>query len=144
MSGVDGVDCANDGLDSVRNFEDRLITFTNWPSKVNPKELACAGFYYTQKNDIVRCAFCSCEFHNWREGDDPLEDHYRSVKYCDFARVLFECRKKSPISVTTRKAAKPKTINCSFSILYFSIIFIIFLSIFSHQYEVLKELQKRI
>lgn len=37
----------------------RLRTFINWPNtRIHPKDLAKAGFYYTGVQDCVRCIFC--------------------------------------------------------------------------------------
>ena len=78
--------------DKYHNYEKRLITFLNWTNPVNPEDLAHAGFYYTKRGDIVKCAFCQCEFHNWQTGDDPLEDHRRHARHCEFAEILWRCR----------------------------------------------------
>lgn len=104
----DCIDCGYDGLSLVRNFEDRLITFADWSNKVSPEDLASAGFYYTQSEDIVRCAFCLCEFNNWKEDDDPLEDHYKYSNHCEFIKVLWKSRqlKKSNNKLSKREREK--------------------------------------
>ena len=142
-SSVDSVDCGNDGTSLFRNFEDRLATYANWLGKVNPEDLAYTGFYYTQKKDIVRCAFCFCEFHNWSEGDDPLEDHYKAVKYCELARVLWKCRKfKQNKPRKEKRKTKTKTLSCNLNQFFVLIIFVIFLSALFQNYEALKTSQQ--
>lgn len=99
-------DCLNDSDSRFSNYEDRLITFANWPNiSVNPEDLASAGFYYVQQPDIVKCAFCHCEFYDWYEGDDPLHDHYKFAKYCELAKVLWKCRQ---VKYKALKSVKPK------------------------------------
>ena len=143
-SSVDSADCGDDGLSLLRNFEDRLATYANWLGNVNPEDLASVGFYYTQKRDIVRCAFCFCEFHNWKEGDDPLEDHYKAVKYCELARVLWKCRKFKQNKSRKEKKSKAKTYSCNLALLFVLIIFVFFLFTLVQSYEALKTLQQRI
>lgn len=92
IKNVDEVDCLDDGRDKLYTYENRLLTFETWNKKVSPEELAKAGFFYKLWGDVVQCAFCSCEFNNWNEGDDPLEDHYKFCKSCTFAKVLWKSR----------------------------------------------------
>ncbi|KAF5295949.1 hypothetical protein FQA39_LY12721 [Lamprigera yunnana] len=64
---------------------DRLSTFTNWPCRfMDPSSLARAGFYYVNKNDIVRCAFCSIEIGQWENGDNAMNDHRKWSDRCPF------------------------------------------------------------
>jgi len=39
--------------------------------------LAAIGFYYTNWNDAVRCAFCDVELGHWKEGDNGFKDQQR-------------------------------------------------------------------
>ncbi|KAK4883074.1 hypothetical protein RN001_006393 [Aquatica leii] len=64
---------------------DRLNSYKNWPCKfMEPSSLAKAGFYYVNKDDIVRCAFCSIEIGQWRHGDDAMQDHTKWSERCPF------------------------------------------------------------
>jgi hypothetical protein len=42
---------------------------------MEPKQLAAAGFYFTNHSDLVRCFFCGVEMGHWEEGDDVLKEH---------------------------------------------------------------------
>jgi len=42
---------------------------------MEPKQLAAAGFYFTNQSDLVRCFFCGVEMGHWEEGDDVLKEH---------------------------------------------------------------------
>ncbi|EEB13703.1 inhibitor of apoptosis 1, diap1, putative [Pediculus humanus corporis] len=65
----------------------RLKTFTHWPvSFINPKDLAKNGFYFTNVDDVVKCAFCKTQIGFWEEGDDPNKDHLKLSPMCPFLR----------------------------------------------------------
>lgn len=66
----------------------RLVSFKDWP-KTNcavPAALAHAGFFYTGKGDVVRCAFCRKSFEEWKREDIPLTAHQRISPDCVFVR----------------------------------------------------------
>uniref|UniRef100_A0A1B6CU38 RING-type domain-containing protein n=1 Tax=Clastoptera arizonana TaxID=38151 RepID=A0A1B6CU38_9HEMI len=68
---------------------ERLKTFERWPvSFLSPSTMAAAGFYYLNRDDVVRCAFCGVEVGCWVEGDNPKEDHRRWSPSCNFVRNL--------------------------------------------------------
>lgn len=70
---------------------DRLTSFEGWPLPfLSPIELAKAGFYYTKKEDIVRCPFCSIELSKWEPGDDVVSDHERWAPQCLFVRCVLK------------------------------------------------------
>lgn len=69
--------------------EQRLKTFSNndWPHKknvINVKNLAKSGLFYTGKNDLVACAFCRVQLHEWQPEDDPIVDHRKYSPKCSF------------------------------------------------------------
>jgi len=67
----------------------RLNSFVNWPVLfIDPKKLAAAGFFYTKKNDAVRCFMCLIILSGWVEGDDPMVEHQRWSGKCKFVRNL--------------------------------------------------------
>ena len=79
--------------DPVINFDprreiDRLKSFTpNWPCRfIDPCEMAKYGFYYFQRQDFVRCAFCKIEICDWEPHDDVLHEHRRWSSRCPFLR----------------------------------------------------------
>lgn len=78
-----------DCLTSYRqNFEDRLLTFSNWSGKVNPWDLAKAGFYYTKDKDACECVYCHVGIYKWKEDDIPLLEHLKFNKNCPFVQCL--------------------------------------------------------
>ena len=66
----------------------RTYTFSNWPS-INPsgKDMASAGWWYTNITDRVICPYCDAMFHNWVETDRPYEIHCRKSPQCPFVRA---------------------------------------------------------
>jgi len=62
----------------------RLSTFKNWPiaAPVRPAKLAKHGFYYTGRNDTVKCFRCPTALRRWRRGDHPLDRHRRVNPDC--------------------------------------------------------------
>lgn len=66
----------------------RLGTFVNWPqdAPVQPRDLAKAGFYYTNSADRVKCAFCKGILRNWEQGDDAMVEHRSHFPNCAFVK----------------------------------------------------------
>ncbi|KAL0120680.1 hypothetical protein PUN28_008391 [Cardiocondyla obscurior] len=73
-------------LREYSTFPQRLQSFKSWPINniVHPEQLALAGFYYLQNEDMVECAFCRGILMNWKPGDDPDCAHRMSFPNCDF------------------------------------------------------------
>ncbi|XP_063137340.1 NLR family, apoptosis inhibitory protein 6 isoform X2 [Rattus norvegicus] len=73
---------ANEGL--------RMDTFKDWPheSPMAVEALVKAGLFYTGKKDIVQCFSCGGCMENWKEGDDPIEDHTKFFPNCVFLQTL--------------------------------------------------------
>lgn len=67
----------------MRTASNRLKTFGDWPCAfLEPADLASAGFYYTKKEDIVKCASCGVEVGRWVKGDDAFKEHKRWAPNC--------------------------------------------------------------
>ncbi|XP_011298332.1 apoptosis 2 inhibitor [Fopius arisanus] len=68
------------------SFARRLDSFQNWPTTaaVTPEQLARAGFYYLQSEDMVECAFCRGIMRMWEPGDDPDVEHRIGFPHCNF------------------------------------------------------------
>ena len=66
----------------------RLETFKRWPKShiVKPQSLAQAGFYYTNRDDYVQCAYCLGSIYNWMLGDNAMEEHRRLFPNCGFVK----------------------------------------------------------
>ncbi|KAF2883024.1 hypothetical protein ILUMI_23162 [Ignelater luminosus] len=69
---------------------ERLRSYDNWPLDfIDPKTLAKAGFYYTNKNDLVRCAFCKIEIMKWQRSDNVLSEHRRWSENCPLINGVY-------------------------------------------------------
>ncbi|XP_062067924.1 baculoviral IAP repeat-containing protein 1-like [Lepus europaeus] len=87
------------GNDSVFANEDlRRDSFKNWPHKspVGAAALARAGLFYTGIEDVVQCFLCGGCLKNWKEGDDPLEDHTKYFPNCQFLQTLKSSAQVAP------------------------------------------------
>ncbi|UJZ89032.1 iap-3 [Erannis ankeraria nucleopolyhedrovirus] len=62
---------------------ERLKTFKNWPvSFLSPIDMAKWGFYYLNKNDEVRCAYCKIQIMKWQSDENPESEHRRYAPQC--------------------------------------------------------------
>ncbi|XP_050306387.1 baculoviral IAP repeat-containing protein 7 isoform X2 [Anthonomus grandis grandis] len=76
---------------NLKNYEDRLKSYANWPNKDVSKEvLAKAGFFYKNCNDLVQCPFCFIEGYQWVAGDNPMQDHRTWSPRCPFVMTSVE------------------------------------------------------
>lgn len=61
----------------------RLKTFENWPNlNISPLSLVKAGFYYLNRSDEVKCAWCQGVIAKWERQDDPWFEHQRFFPEC--------------------------------------------------------------
>ena len=58
-------------------YDNRILSFTSWPKchPLRPEALAKAGFYYTNKGDICRCAWCGITLTQWESFDCAVQEH---------------------------------------------------------------------
>jgi hypothetical protein len=74
----------------MKSEVDRRKTFKNWRVPyMDVNKLAAAGFFFTAKGVVVRCAFCRVEIGRWIEGDDAFKEHKRWSPSCWFVNGLF-------------------------------------------------------
>lgn len=71
------------------NETQRLESFSSreWPHDkkyINVKKFAKSGLYFTGERDVVGCAFCNVQLHEWKSDDDPILDHYKYAPKCPF------------------------------------------------------------
>lgn len=68
----------------------RLRTFEEWPIalKQKPIQLSDAGFFYSQRGDLVTCFSCGGNLRNWEIQDDPWEQHALWFKTCNYVKLL--------------------------------------------------------
>ena len=65
----------------------RYLTFHNWSLQtVDRKELAHAGFYYSNSCFRVHCFSCGITLDMWQVQRSPLAYHYTINPYCPFLR----------------------------------------------------------
>ncbi|KAG8130959.1 hypothetical protein E2320_017555 [Naja naja] len=71
-------------LNIYKDEEIRLESFKTWPqdAHADPAILAKVGFFYTGKNDTVQCFYCNGCLQNWKETDDPWEEHVKFFPDC--------------------------------------------------------------
>lgn len=78
------------------NEAERFHTFSSnkWPHDkkyINVKELARSGLYFTGERDVVACAFCNIQLHDWKFNDDPILDHHKYSPNCSFLMNPKQC-----------------------------------------------------
>jgi len=60
---------------NLKSEVDRRKKFKYWRVLLTDvNQLAAAGFFYTHRDDVVRCAFCEVEVGQW-VGDDAFKDN---------------------------------------------------------------------
>ncbi|XP_071800461.1 E3 ubiquitin-protein ligase XIAP-like [Asterias amurensis] len=91
---------------TFRSEYKRLLSFQNWPrdSPVVPRDLAKAGFYSLEKEDVVQCFACFGKINRWEQGDDAQKEHEKHYPSCPF--VLGFDVKNEPISDLQRIQAE--------------------------------------
>ena len=73
------------------NYVDRIASFQDWPKYLrgpNTRDLARAGFVYTQIGDKVTCFCCGMTLKNWEPFDDAYKEHLRWSKNCTYANMV--------------------------------------------------------
>lgn len=75
----------SDGTEHYRYESERLKSFEKWQDvPINPARFAAAGFYYTGRDETVKCFQCKIEIHEWQQYDDPMQNHRRQSRRCHF------------------------------------------------------------
>lgn len=64
----------------------RMSTFTTWPNwgAVKPETLVKAGFFFTGKQDEVKCFYCDGTKMDWEQQDDAWIEHARRFPSCQY------------------------------------------------------------
>ena len=112
---------------------ERRRSFKKWPfnakSSCSIAKMTSAGFYHVPdpvERDTARCFFCCRTICGFEESDDPVEEHMRRSKDCEYAKyaniqdlqntvTLFEYsqfetrRKANYIRYTTQEQIKFQT-----------------------------------
>ena len=99
-------------------------------------QLAAAGLSFTNRCDVVRCAFCGVEVGDQVKGDDAFKDHQRWSPSCEFLKGFFagnipapsETSQQQPSSSYdvcgpymeyTLKTSRPERSKYTFTFIYF-------------------------
>jgi hypothetical protein len=65
---------------------ERIASYDTWLGNNTPGKLSSAGFWFTQKSDIVACWKCCVQINNWSTEDDPWIEHIKYSKDCELVR----------------------------------------------------------
>nr|XP_054497160.1 E3 ubiquitin-protein ligase XIAP isoform X4 [Agelaius phoeniceus] len=71
---------------SMAKYGKRLQTFLSWIYPVDKEQLAEAGFYSTGNGDHVVCFHCGGGLQEWKENEDPWDQHAKWFPGCRFVR----------------------------------------------------------
>ncbi|XP_063697339.1 death-associated inhibitor of apoptosis 2-like [Culicoides brevitarsis] len=107
--------CGNIPIASDIDFQDeatRLATYQSWPvSFIEPTDLARAGFYYINRSDQVKCAWCHRVIGEWEVSDDPVVEHLKFSPTCPKALSLTEASEVSDQDIGIQPVKPPKFPN---------------------------------
>ncbi|XP_044005575.1 baculoviral IAP repeat-containing protein 7-A-like [Aphidius gifuensis] len=72
------------------SYESRLNTFYYWPKYISQtkESMAEAGFFYSSIGDYVICHHCGNGIKDWKNNEDPWEEHARYFPECYFLRLI--------------------------------------------------------
>ncbi|NXN42563.1 XIAP ligase, partial [Rhinoptilus africanus] len=71
---------------SMAEYGRRLQTFLTWIYPVDKEQLAEAGFYSVGNGDHVVCFHCGGGLQEWKENEDPWDQHAKWFPGCRFVR----------------------------------------------------------
>lgn len=79
-------------LPKMSLVQNRLETFKYWPaiSKMKPKHLAKAGFFYTGFEDTVKCFACKGILKHWDDDDTAIDEHMKYFPQCKYINRVYE------------------------------------------------------
>ncbi|XP_053811839.1 E3 ubiquitin-protein ligase XIAP isoform X3 [Vidua chalybeata] len=69
---------------SMAKYGKRLQTFLSWIYPVDKEQLAEAGFYSIGNGDHVVCFHCGGGLQEWKENEDPWDQHAKWFPGCRF------------------------------------------------------------
>jgi len=120
---------------NLKSEVDRRKTFKYWHVPfMDVNQLVDAWFFFTNRADVVRCAFCGVEVGHWVEGDDAFKHHQRWSPSCEFVKGLFAGNIPAPPKTFqhqpsndvcgtymeyTLKTSRPKRCKYTFTFIYF-------------------------
>ncbi|XP_053386292.1 baculoviral IAP repeat-containing protein 1e-like [Mercenaria mercenaria] len=71
---------------SEQRLREATFHTPNWQvdKKPSPRLLSECGFFFTDKQDLVRCHHCGIGLKDWIKDDDVLTEHVKHSPSCDF------------------------------------------------------------
>ncbi|XP_060615655.2 baculoviral IAP repeat-containing protein 1 [Anolis sagrei] len=92
----------------------RLDSFKTWPAKarVDATSLAKAGFFYTGKMDIVQCFSCAGCLAEWKDDDDPWEEHAKFYPHCNYSDPERKTSLEKPHNEAKAESWHKKQMDC--------------------------------
>ena len=77
-------------LYGMKMYQDRLLTYHNWPKQIIPNKhaLAQAGFYYTGQSDFTVCFACNLKVNQWERQDNPWDEHKSLSPDCAYIKMV--------------------------------------------------------
>jgi hypothetical protein len=92
---------------NLKSEVDRRKTFKYWHVPfMDVNQLAAAAFFFTNRGDVVRCAFCGVEVGHWIEGDGKLKDHWLWSPSCVFVKGLFAGDIRAPSETSQQQRSR--------------------------------------
>ncbi len=92
----------------------RLSTYGDWiNTNISSTALAEAGFYYTNKLDIVACFHCGVHICDWLSAENPWVSHAKFSPWCTFIYIrcgksfIDSCLKNEPIQTQDSSLVEP-------------------------------------
>ncbi|NXK90332.1 XIAP ligase, partial [Formicarius rufipectus] len=83
--GISGLNTAqHPRYPSMAKYGRRLQTFLSWIYPVDKEQLAEAGFYSVGNGDHVVCFHCGGGLQEWKENEDPWDQHAKWFPGCRF------------------------------------------------------------
>lgn len=75
------------------SFIGRLLSFSKgWKclGEIGPDEIACAGFRFTGRGDILQCPFCQIIVHHTSYPTISISDHRQLNIHCPFVSQVYQ------------------------------------------------------
>ena len=71
-------------------YRDRVSSSEIWPIQLlqDKHSLASAGFYYTNKSDLVKCFSCGLRLEEWLKNDNVWLENQRWSPHCHYINMV--------------------------------------------------------
>ena len=77
-------------MTNYKIYKCRIESFRLWPysDKIEPSRIAKSGLYYSNFDDICICPWCLVRISKWCYFDDPITEHKKYSRNCDFLKMI--------------------------------------------------------